>query len=351
MTRPTLILGGTGYVAGELLRLLAGHPSFEVKAVVSRSQAGQPIEGSFPHLSGSYPGAVFRDQDAARELLQSGGPLAVFSALPHAESAAMLTEAIETARASGTELALVDLSADFRHPDADLWAKVYGEPHAAPQTISSFTCGLPELTEGLPRPHIAHPGCFTTATVLGATPLIAMGLALPEVFVSAVTGSTGSGRSPSLTTHHPERQSNLFAYKPLGHRHEPEMSRLIREASKRDVRVDFVPHSGPFARGIHATIALRAKGSPSQAELRSAMESFYADSAFIDVIEGTPRLKDVVGSNRCRLGVQARGDRIVVFSVIDNLIKGAAGGAVQWMNRLCDLEETTGLTQPALGWL
>ncbi len=351
MTRPTLVLGGTGYVAGELLRLLAGHPELSLAAVVSRSQAGQPIEANFPHLTGAYRDQHFATEEAARALLESGQPLALFSALPHAESAATLADALDRARASGTELAVVDLSADFRHPVAEEWQAIYGEPHASPDTIAAFTCALPELREGVPTRCIAHPGCFTTASVLGATPLIQAGLAEPQVVVSAITGSTGSGRRPSPTTHHPERQSNLFAYKPLGHRHEPEMRRLIGEACGQRVVVDFVPHSGPFARGIHATIALRLTERIREEEARQAIATFYRDAPFVDVVEGTPRLKDVVGSNRCHLGVAVRDDRAVVFSVIDNLIKGAAGGAVQWMNRLCGFEESAGLTQPALGWL
>ena len=198
---------------------------------------------------------------------------------------------------------------------------------------------------------IAHPGCFTSAVTLGCSPLHALHLVQPRVVVSAVTGSTGSGREPSATTHHPERHGNLRAYSPLKHRHEIEMRTLVGQQGKGPVEVLFVPHSGSFARGIHATIHARLLRPISTAELVERIAGFYQHTPFVSVTAAPPTLKEVVGTNRCRLGVVVRGLTLVVTSVIDNLVKGAAGGAVQWMNRLFGFDEDAGLRLAGLGWV
>ena len=176
------------------------------------------------------------------------------------------------------------------------------------------------------------------------------GLTDAEVFISGITGSTGSGKTPVAGTHHPERNSNLYAYKPLAHRHAPEVEVLAKAASGRQTRVHFVPHSGPFARGIHVTLQAKAKKPVSDNELRQVFTQAYADAPFVQVVHGTPRIKNVVASNYCHIGVATDGDTIVVMAAIDNLVKGAAGGAVQWMNRLWNLPETAGLDMAAPGW-
>jgi N-acetyl-gamma-glutamyl-phosphate reductase len=186
--------------------------------------------------------------------------------------------------------------------------------------------------------------------LLASVPLLAAGLCDEELFVSGITGSTGSGRVPQAGTHHPERQSNLYAYKPLAHRHAPEIIALAQAASGVAPRLNFVPHSGPFARGIYVTLQTRSKGPASDKQVREAFMTAYGQAPFIELVEGAPRLKDVVASNRCQIGIAARDDTIVVLAAIDNLVKGAAGGAVQWMNRLWQLDETSGLTMPAPGW-
>jgi len=218
--------------------------------------------------------------------------------------------------------------------------------------LDLFSCALPEHVKTVETPHVGHPGCFASATLLACVPLIRSGLTAAEIFVSGVTGSTGSGRSPQPGTHHPERNSNLYAYKPLTHRHAPEIANLAQAASGRETTVNFVPHSGPFARGIHVTLQAKAKAkaSVSEQQLRTIYTDAYADAPFVEVVATTPRLKDVVASNMCHIGIATDGDSIVVMSVIDNLVKGAAGGAVQWMNRLWGLPETAGLTASAPGW-
>ena len=262
----------------------------------------------------------------------------------------MLHDLLSKAESAESQVHLVDLSADFRHRSSQAFENIYDEPHGAPQRIEQFECGLPELVSTQPAKHVSHPGCFTTATILACAPLAKGNLGDGEFFVSAVTGSTGSGRDASAGTHHPERHGNLTAYKPLVHRHAPEMEMLLGALSSQNPKVNFVPHSGPFARGIHATVHTKLREPMGQSELLALYEYFYRDSPFVAIQEAPPRLKDVVGSNRCHLFVTSQGRDVVVLSVIDNLIKGAAGGAMQWMNRLCGLDHATGLQTPSLGW-
>lgn len=348
---PVMILGGSGYVSGELLRLLAGHPGLSVAAVLSESQAGKAAEDCFPHLAGCFPGLAFSKRDDLARTLAEHPRLAVFSAAPHGAAAQLIDRLLEQAETAGCHATVVDISADFRFATADAYAKVYGHPHGAPQRLDQFTCAVPEHVEGIPSPHVGHPGCFTTATLLAAVPLLKLGLVEPRLSVVATTGSTGAGRTPTATTHHPARRSNLFAYNPLRHRHQPEMRALAQTASGVDAEIFFTPQAGPFARGIYATVQGRLVRSADAEEVRAALAAFYDASPFVDVLAEPPRLQDVVGTNRARLAAAVDGDHLAVFSTIDNLTKGAAGGAVQWMNRLLGLPETTGLQMPGVGWL
>ena len=347
---PTAVIGASGYVGGELLRLLAGHPRFELAAVVSNSLAGTRVGDAFGHLSGACGELAFTTQDAWLDHIDNGSRLALFSASPHGVAAAMLAGALASCARKNIDVHVVDCSADFRFAKASDWESVYGHAHGAPELLGQFHCAVPEHVDGVPAAHIAHPGCFATAMLLAAVPLMRAGLVEPDLYVSAVTGSTGSGKSPQPGTHHPERNSNLYAYKPLAHRHAPEVETLAATAAGTRPRLHFVPHSGPFARGIHATLQARASRPVTTDELRAAFASAYANAPFVTVIDGQPRIKDVVASNFARIGVASDGDTIVVMSVIDNLVKGAAGGAVQWMNRLWGLPDTDGLTMPAPGW-
>ena len=171
---------------------------------------------------------------------------------------------------------------------------------------------------------------------------------MTELFVTGITGSTGSGRSPQAGTHHPDRHSNLYAYKALEHRHAPEIADLVHGATGKRPIVNFVPHSGPFARGIYATVQAKATGSPDA--FGDVLDTLYGDAPFVRVVDGSPRLKNVVASNRAEIAYAVSGDTIVVMSAIDNLVKGAAGGSMQWMNRLLGIEETAGLDGLAPAW-
>ena len=348
---PAIVLGGTGYVAGELLRLLAGHPYLPVAAVLSDSQSGGSVEGAFPHLAGCYPGLAFSGREDLARLLGESPSTAVLCAAPHGAAAPLLDELLAAGERAGCAVKVVDVSADFRFAEGDAYAAVYGHAHGAPGRLPEFQCALPEHLAATPAGHVGHPGCFVTATLLAAVPLLKLGLVEPRLSVVAVTGSTGAGRKPTDTTHHPARRSNLFAYSPLAHRHEPEMRALAAAASGVEAEIFFTPQSGPFARGIYATLQGRLVRPMETEEVRRALAGFYAGAPFVDVLADPPRLQDVVGTNRARLSAAVSGDHLVVFSAIDNLVKGAAGGAIQWMNRLLGFPETSGLKGPGVGWL
>lgn len=353
---PTAILGGSGYVAGELLRLVLGHPGLELVGVMSESQAGAPIATTFPHLRAALGHRTFQSREQIDALFGSGR-LALLSAAPHGASAALLAGCIALARACGTELTVIDVSADFRFADPAAYAAVYKHPHGAPDVIPQFACAVPEHLAAANEPHIAHPGCFATAMLMAAVPLLKLGLAEPDLFAVGITGSTGAGRTPIPTTHHPERHSNLFAYQPLAHRHGPEVAGICERLAGSRPRLHFVPHSGPFSRGIHMTVQASLRRTLTADALRDELQKFYAGSEFVAVIDGMPRVKDVAGSNYCHIGVAVDGNTAAataataaIVIVEDNLIKGAAGGALQWLNRKLGFAESTGLLAPAVGW-
>lgn len=350
---PVIVLGGTGYVAGECLRLLLQHPGMRIEAVVSSSKDGGRVTEAFPHLAGTeVDGLAFVGLEAALDAFRPGRTFGVLAATPHGATAAILDQVLSRGESLGTDIRVVDLSADFRYPLAPAYEAVYGRPHGAPARLPQFACGVPEHVAGTPAAHAAQPGCFTTAVTLAAYPFLAAGLVEPDVFASAVTGSSGSGRTPSATTHHPERHADLRAYSPLVHRHEPEMRRLLAAACGGvEPEVQFVPHSGPFVRGIHATVRMTLTEPRSAADLATAAAAFYAASPFVQVGTVPVRLAEVVGTNRASLGVAARGRTLVVTSVIDNLVKGAAGGGIQWLNRLLGWPDDRGLRVPGPGWI
>lgn len=350
MTTPVVVLGAAGYVGGELLRLLAGHPGLELAAAVSTSQAGQSLAETFPHLAGALGRATFASAGDWRPRLAGAQRWALLSAAPHGESARRIAEALEEAAANGAEVAVVDTSADLRFASAADWTAVYGHAHPAPALTGSFVCALPEQwREATPR-RVAHPGCFTTAALLAIVPLLELGLVEPSFAITAITGSTGSGRAPSEKTHHPARRSNLAAYAPLAHRHAPEMRAVARVVSGVDCEIAFVPVSGPQARGIYLSLHAKPAGRNGTDEIVAALSGYYAQSPFVTAGGVPPALTEVVGTNFARIGVAASGGALSVTVAIDNLVKGAAGGAVQWLNRMHGFDETAGLTTPGLGW-
>jgi N-acetyl-gamma-glutamyl-phosphate reductase len=227
---------------------------------------------------------------------------------------------------------------------------VYRHAHAAPARLSQFSCALPEHLEKLTTPHVGHPGCFATAILLASVPLLASGLIEPALFVSGVTGSTGSGRKPTAATHHPLRHADLYSYSALVHRHVPEVAACALAATGVEARFAFVPHSGPFARGIHVTLQAALKRPLDTEKLLGILRAFYVDAPFVRITPEAPRVKDVLASNYAHLSAVVMSGTVAVLCAIDNLNKGAAGGALQWMNRMFGLPESAGLTAPAPGW-
>jgi N-acetyl-gamma-glutamyl-phosphate reductase len=347
---PVIVLGGTGYVAGELLRLIAAHPQLQLRAVLSDSQPGEAVAKSFAHLAPAFPHLKFASLDEVHEHVTTLPRCAILSAAPHGVAAKLIDDLLSSATAAGTEASVIDISADYRYASAAAYSAVYKHAHGAPQRIAQFTCAVPEHLRELTTPHVAHPGCFATAVLLASVPLLKLQLVQPQLFVCGVTGSTGSGRSPGAGTHHPQRHSDLYAYNPLSHRHTPEITALAQAASGVNASFNFVPHSGPFARGIHVTLQAVAQQPLQTPELLAALADFYRDRPFVRVAAELPHVKDVAGSNYAFLSAVAHGNSVAVVCAIDNLVKGAAGGAIQWLNRRFGFAETTGLTAPAAGW-
>ncbi len=347
---PAVVLGGTGYVAGELLRLLTAHPHFQLAAVMSDSQPGEPVAKAFPHLAAAYGETRFKSQSDVQALVCGTPECAVFSAAPHGVSAALIDSLLNAAAQAGTRPRVVDISADFRFRSAAQYEAVYKHAHDAPARLQEFTCAVPEHLRKLDTPHVAHPGCFATATLLASVPLLSLGLTPPVLFVTGITGSTGAGRKPVEGTHHPLRQSDLYSYNALTHRHAPEVGACARAATGVEAEFAFVPHSGPFARGIHVTVQAPLKTAADTSRVLGALREFYAGSPFVRVTDSAPRVKEVATTNYAHLSAAANGRTVAVMCAVDNLNKGAAGGAVQWMNRMFGLPETEGLTACAPGW-
>ena len=347
---PAIVLGGTGYVAGELLRLIAAHPFVELKAVLSDSQPGELVARSFAHLAPVYPALTFSSLAEITQLVAALPKSVILSAAPHGVAAKLIDDLLTAAEGNGRQARVIDISADYRYPTPGAYEAVYKHAHGAPDRIAQFSCAVPEHLDKVTTTHIAHPGCFATAVLLASVPLLKLDLIEPRLFVAGVTGSTGSGRSPGAGTHHPQRHSDYYSYNPLSHRHTPEISALARSASNVQAEFNFVPHSGPFARGIHVTAQAVAKRSVKTAEIVAALGDFYRGKPFVRVAPELPRIKDVAASNYAYVSGAANGNAVVVMCAIDNLVKGAAGGAMQWLNRAYGFEETAGLATPAAGW-
>jgi len=308
------------------------------------------VAGAFAHLRSAYPELKFADLDAIEAVIRGAPCAALFSAAPHGVAAALIDRLLNAAERAGTRMHCVDISADFRYSSAAAYEAVYKHAHGAPARIREFTCAVPEHLSKSPTPHVAHPGCFATATLLAIVPLLALGLTDQRLFVTGITGSTGSGRKPIDGTHHPHRHSDLYTYGALSHRHVPEIIACAKLATGVEAQINFVPHSGPFARGIHVTVQASLAKSLDTAQALRALKTYYQDCPFVRVGDSAPRIKDVATSNYSNLSAVTNGNSIAVMSVVDNLNKGAAGGAIQWMNRLLGLAETAGLTGPAPGW-
>ena len=337
------IVGGTGYTGVELLRLLAQHPQARVEVITSRSEDGTCVADMYPNLRGHYDYLRFSVPDT-RTL---GACDVVFFATPHGVAHAMAAELLAT----GTRI--IDLSADFRLRDADEWSRWYGQPHGAPELLEQAVYGLPEVNREAIRSArlIAVPGCYPTATQLGFLPLLEAGLAdSSRLIADCKSGVSGAGRGASVGSLLCESAESMKAYAVAGHRHLPEISQGLALAAGQPVGLTFVPHLTPMIRGIHAT--LYATVTDHSVDLQALFAKRYAAEPFVDVMPAGshPETRSVRGANVCRIAVHRPqgGDLVVVLSVIDNLVKGASGQAVQAMNIALGLEETMGLSHPAL---
>lgn len=335
------IVGGTGYTGVELLRLLALHPGVEVTAVTSRADAGQRVDKVYPSMRG-YCNILFSEPDVER--LKDCD--VVFFATPNG-TAMMMAEVLLVAGVK-----VIDLSADFRLQDVTEWEQWYGMTHAAPDLIAEAVYGLPEIHRQAIREArlIACPGCYPTAVQLGFLPLLETGnVALQQLIADVKSGVSGAGRKAELSSLMSETGESFKAYAVSGHRHLPEIRQGLRSMAGAEIGLTFVPHLTPMIRGIHATLYARI----TQAQDWQALyESCYRDEAFVDVLPvgSHADTRNVRGSNRCQIAVHQPqgGDTLVILSVIDNLVKGASGQAVQVMNLMFGLPETQGLDIVAL---
>ena len=341
-----VILGASGYGGGELLYWLSRHPEVRSVRGTSRTFDGKPFSTAHPNLRSVVAGRFESDIDW-RELARSEQPV-VFSALPHGELAGRLRE-LESAWSSAgiaRRIVLVDLSADFRLPNPCAFQQLNGFEHPCPELLPEFVYGLPEWNSAAIKgaKRIAGPGCFATALQLALLPL--RGLKIDFFAASAVTGSSGSGTSATLATHHPTRANDFRAYKILTHHHTAEV-KMAMAAFNIEGTLGFVPHSGPFVRGIFATLQFGNGNGLCQSALHARAASAFNDSPFIRIVEGSPRVAAVAGTNFADLGVAANENTSAIMVALDNLGKGMAGQAVQAMNIAVGVAETTALWQPA----
>ena len=330
------IVGGTGYTGVELLRLLALHPQVELRAITSRADAGTPVNQMFPSLRG-FLDISFTHPDTAH-LEQCD---VVFFATPNG----IAMQQVRSLLAAGVRV--IDLAADFRIRDVKVWEKWYGMSHACPDLIEQAVYGLPEVNRDKIRQAqlVANPGCYPTAVQLGFFPLLEAGLVdAGSLIADAKSGVSGAGRKAEVGSLFSEASDNFKAYGVSGHRHLPEIRQGLASVAKHEVGLTFVPHLTPLIRGIHATLYARLK---TDTDLQILFEKRYENEPFVDVMPAgsLPETRSVRGSNRCRIAVHRPqdGDTVVVLSVIDNLVKGAAGQAVQNMNIMFGLPEATAL--------
>lgn len=330
------VVGGTGYTGVELLRLLARHPGVELTAITSRGDAGTPVASMFPSLRGWVDLAFVTPQEAHLEACDL-----VYFATPNGIAMQQASALVDAG------VRVIDLAADFRIRDIQEWQKWYGMEHAAPELVVEAVYGLPEVNRDKIREArvLANPGCYPTAVQLGFLPLVEAGLVdVSSLIADAKSGVSGAGRKAEVHTLFAEAGDSFKAYGVAGHRHLPEIRQGLAAVAGEPVGLTFVPHLVPMIRGIHATLYGRLK---RDVDLQSVFEERYRNEVFVDVMPvGThPETRSVRSSNLCRIAVHRPqgGDVVVVLSVIDNLVKGAAGQAVQNMNIMFGLPEATGL--------
>src|SRR5256884_5817208 len=335
MTIKIAIFGGSGYGGSELLRILLQHPHAEIQFVTANEHAGKAVSDVHKNLLGITEQKFIKVPEAVEGLSDVD---CAFFALPHGQ-------AMKIAPQLPAQVKVIDLSGDFRLSDADVFAQHYGREHTAIDVQSEFVYGLTETKRDLIRSatRIANPGCFATATLLGLAPLVANNLLSCRIIVDAKTGSSGSGAKAAPHTHHPQRSNSFYPYKPFHHQHVPEIEQELKSIGDWTNELVFMTPSLPVSRGIFASIYTEMKQEISAADARAMFADFYRDSFFVRLVDGSPDINWVKTTNFCDIGFAARGRQLVVFTALDNLVKGAAGQAVQNMNLMFGLDEKTGL--------
>lgn len=333
------IVGGTGYTGVELLRLLALHPDVEIARVTSRGDAGRRVADIYPNLRGHVDAEFVEPTTASLE-----GCDVVFFATPNGTAMRMAPALLDRG------VKVIDLAADFRLKDTAEWSHWYGEPHACPDLLSEAVYGLPEINREAIRAArlVACPGCYPTAVQLGLLPLLEAGWIKPDPIIADVkSGVSGAGRKAEIPILMSETGESLKAYAVAGHRHWPEIRQGLASVAGRPVGLTFVPHLIPMIRGIHATLYASCAEGNVAADLQALYERRYQHEPFVDILPAgaCPDTRNVRGGNRCQIAVHRpmHADTLVVLSVIDNLVKGAAGQAVQNLNLMFGLDECAGL--------
>ena len=327
------IFGGSGYGGSELLRILLAHPNAEIVVVTANEHAGKAVGAVHKNLFG-LTDLMF--QIAPDDLSSLDADVAFF-ALPHGQALGLVPQLPSTTK-------VIDLSGDFRIDDADVFKEFYKLDHAG-SIQSEFVYGLTETNREAIRTakYIANPGCFATATLLALSPMVKSGLLTGKIVVDAKTGSSGSGAKPAANTHHPQRMNSFYAYKPFTHQHVPEIEQHLHQVGDFQNDLIFMTHSLPVSRGIFASCYLETSVNLTNEDIGNIYRTFYQDAFFVRLVEGSPDINWVKTTNFCDIAFHTSGKQVVVFSAIDNLVKGAAGQAVQNMNLMFGLDETTGL--------
>jgi N-acetyl-gamma-glutamyl-phosphate reductase len=355
-TAKLAVIGGSGYTGGELLRLLAAHPRVEVVAVTADRHIGAPLPSVFPSLASALPPLCFEALDPAAIAPRID---AVFVALPHTKAAGPVASFLEAGKA------VVDLSADYRLESAAVYEHWYRSRHPCPELLRQAVYGLPEIrrTDIRAARLVASPGCYPTAAILQLAPLAAHGLIQPDtIVIDAKSAISGAGRSPALSYHFPEAHESLEAYQIAQHRHVPEIEQELGRLSMRalgsvappdgSLKVVFTPHLVPMNRGILSTAYCRLRKPMDPPAVRALYHDYYKGERFIRLQEGesSPNPRHVRGSNFCDLAVFADGrtEWMITVAALDNLVKGAAGQAIQAMNLMLGFAEELGLTAPGL---
>ena len=335
------IVGGTGYTGVELLRILSQHPQVSIEAITSRKEAGMDVAQLFPSLRGRIE---LKFSDPAEANLDKCD--VVFFATPNGIAMKQVPSLLDAG------VRIIDLAADFRIKDIAVWEKWYGMPHACPELVAEAVYGLPEINRDRIKTArlIANPGCYPTAVQLGFLPLVESGAVdLDHLVADAKSGVSGAGRNAEIHTLFAEAADNFRAYGVSGHRHLPEIRQGLSQAAKHPIGLTFVPHLTPMIRGIHATLYAKLL---KEVDLQALYENRYVNEPFVDVLPAGshPETRSVRGSNLCRIAVHRPqgGDTAVILSVTDNLVKGAAGQAVQNMNLMFGLPETLAITHVPL---